>query len=158
MDHAYDVAISFLSKDEPLAVKIHAELSKHLNVFIYSKRQEELAGTDGLESFREVFLSKARLVVVLYRDGWGKTPWTVVEELAIKDRVFRGGWDSLLFVTLDDRSTPPVWLPLTHLRLNYASYSDDLIGAIKMRAQELGSALKIETAGESHPRWPAAIW
>lgn len=147
MDHACDVAISFLSRDEPLAVKIHAELSEHLNVFVYSKRQEELAGTDGLETFREVFLSRARLVVVLYRDGWGKTPWTAVEEIAIKDRVFKGGWDSLLFVTLDDKSTPPVWLPLTHLRLNYASYSGDLIGAIKMRAQELGSAFKIETAG-----------
>ena len=152
MSDVYDVAISFLSRDEPLAVQIHSELSEHLNVFIYSKRQEELAGTDGLESFRQVFLTQARLVVVLYRDGWGKTRWTAVEELAIKDRGFNGGWNSLLFVTLDDQSTYPPWLPETRLRLSYSSYGDALVGAIKMRAQELGSAFKIETASEKAKR------
>lgn len=152
MNDLYDVAISFLSKDEPLAITLHNELNENLSVFVYSKRQEALAGTDGLESFRQVFLTKARLVVVLYRDGWGKTPWTAVEELAIKDRVFNGAWESLLFVMLDDRSTPPGWLPTTHLRLSYARYHDALVGAIKMRAQELGSVLKVETALEKAKR------
>lgn len=142
------MAISFLNEDEPLAVKLCDELSESLRVFIYSKRQEELAGTDGLESFRKAFLSNSRLVVVLYRDGWGKTKWTAVEEMAIKERVFDGGWDSLLFVMLDDKSTRPGWLPNTHIRLNYESYGNSLIGAIKMRAQELGSSLKVETATE----------
>ena len=148
----YDAAISFLSKDEPLAVKIHDELCENLSVFVYSKRQEELAGTDGLESLRQAFLSKCRLVVVLYRDGWGRTPWTAVEELAIKDRMFNGGWKSLLFVMLDEHSTPPGWLPETHIRLSYARYREALIGAIKMRAQEQGSELKIETAVEKAKR------
>src|SRR5271155_3703298 len=84
----YEVAISFLSQDEPLALKLHEQLSESLPVFVYSKKQEELAGTDGLESFRHAFLSQSRLVVVLYRHGWGKTKWTAVEELAIKDRIF----------------------------------------------------------------------
>jgi len=152
MDVPYDVAMSLLSGDEPLAVRIHNELTENLHVFVYSKRQEELAGTDGLESFRKAFLSESRLVVVLYRDGWGKTKWTAVEELAIKDRIFDGGWDSLLFVMLDEKATPPAWLPKTHIRLNYGSYGDDLIGAIKMRSQELGSSLKIESAVERATR------
>ena len=80
MDARYDVAISFLSRDEPLAVKLHNELREYLQVFVYSKRQEELAGTDGLESFRKTFLSDSKLVVVLYRNGWGKTRWTAIEE------------------------------------------------------------------------------
>jgi hypothetical protein len=152
MDALYDVAISFLSADEPLAVKIHDALCEHLRVFVYFKRQEELAGTDGLESFRQAFLSQSRLVVVLYRDGWGDTRWTRVEEMAIKDRAFNGGWKSLLFVILDDTSTPPSWLPETHIRLHYAHYGDALIGAIKMRAEELGSILKDETAIEKAKR------
>src|SRR3977135_1846030 len=98
----YDVAVSFLSADEALAVKLDQDLSETLSVFVYSKRQEELAGTDGLESFRQTFLSQSRLIVVLYRDGWGKTRWTSVEELAIKERVFNGHWKSLLFVMLDE--------------------------------------------------------
>jgi hypothetical protein len=148
MDVPYDVAISFLSGDEPLAIKIYNDLRESLRVFVYSKRQEELAGTDGLESFRKIFFSDSRLVVVLYREGWGKTKWTAVEELAIKDRMFGGGWDALLFVMLDEKSTHPTWLPTTHIRLSYAHYRDALTGAIKMRAQELGSALKVETAIE----------
>lgn len=152
MDVLVDVAVSFLSSDEPLATRIYNELSENLSVFVYSKRQEELAGTDGLESFRQAFLSRSRLVVVLYRDGWGKTRWTAVEEMAIKDRMFDGGWASLLFVMLDDRSTPPSWLPETHIRLSYARYGDALVGAIKMRAEQLGSLLKVETAIEKARR------
>jgi hypothetical protein len=84
----FDVAISFLLKDEPLALQLHSRLSEIFDVFVYSKNQEELAGTDGLESFRQIFRHNSSLVVVLYRDEWGKTRWTRVEEAAIKDRAF----------------------------------------------------------------------
>jgi hypothetical protein len=154
MDHLYDVAISFLSRDESLAIKISNELVQNLRVFVYSKRQEELAGTDGLDSFRKAFGADSKLVVVLYRDDWGKTKWTAVEEIAIKERMFNGGWDnSLLFVMLDAKSTPPTWLPETYIRLDYGTYGHDaLIGAIKMRAQERGSVLKVETAADRAKR------
>jgi hypothetical protein len=140
----YDVAISFLSQDEPAALKLHGQLGETFFVFVYSKQQEQLAGTDGLESFRLAFLSQSRLVVVLYREGWGKTKWTAIEELAIKDRMFEGGWDSLLFVAMD--GTSPAWLPKTHVRLDYSKFAQDLVGAIKLRVQELGGTLKVETA------------
>jgi hypothetical protein len=149
MEHSkylYDVAMSFLSGDEPLATKLYQELSKCLSVFVYSKKQDQLAGTDGLESFRQAFFSQSRLIVVLYRDGWGKTRWTAVEELAIKERMFNGGWNSLLFVRLDQKSTYPAWLPEIHIRLDYTLFADSLIGAIKLRLLELGGELKIETA------------
>jgi hypothetical protein len=120
-----DVAISFLHKDEPLALQIHSKLSESLDVFVYPKKQEQLAGTDGLESFRQVFRADSRMVVVLYRDGWGQTPWTRVEEAAIKDRFLEQGWEWLLFVMLDDFSTPPVWLPKAEIRLNYSQYGLD---------------------------------
>jgi hypothetical protein len=42
-----------------------------------TKRQEELAGTDGEQSFGKVFSEEARCVVVIYRTGWGETPYVV---------------------------------------------------------------------------------
>src|SRR5438046_2362851 len=152
MDTLYDIAISFLSDDEPHALKLQHELSENLKIFVYSKRQEQLAGTDGLETLRQAFFSQSRLLVVLYRDKWGKTPWTRVEETAIKEHALNEGWKSVLFVMLDERSTPPRWLPETLIRLNYRQFGPALVGAIKMRAAELGSELKTETAVEKAKR------
>ena len=86
------------------------------------------------------------MVVVRYRDGWGQTPWTRVEEAAIKDRFLQQGWEWLLFVMVDEASTPPAWLPKSEIRLNYETYGfEQLLGAIKLRAQKLGSVLRAET-------------
>jgi hypothetical protein len=143
----YDIAISFLHQDEPLATELEKKLSPSLKVFIYSKKQEEIAGTDGLESFRDVFRNQSRLVVILYRDGWGKSKWTRVEEGAITDRFIDEGWQWLLFVSLDSKSTPPKWLPETKIRLNYEDYGlEQCIGAIKARVVELGATIHHESA------------
>jgi hypothetical protein len=107
----YDVAISFLSRDEPIAATLYDALSAGLKVFFYSRNQEELAGTDGLESMRRPFMDDSRVSVVLYREQWGKTPWTRVEETAIKDGCFEHGWDRLFFTSLDAAAKLPVWLP-----------------------------------------------
>ncbi len=145
--YKYDIAISFLHQDEQVARDIDNRLSPNFEVFVYSKKQEELAGTDGTESFRKVFREQARLVVVLYRDGWGKTPWTRIEEGAVKDRFFKEGWDWLLFVMVDAKSTPPPWLPETRIRLDLMEYGlEQAVGAIKARVQELGGKLHKEDA------------
>ena len=141
--YEYDVAISFLSRDEPLALELHARLSQQLDVFLYSKKQEEIAGTDGLETFRSAFRHKARLLVVLFRDGWGETPWTRIEQTAITERVLADGWNCLFFVMLERRATPPKWLPETHIRFSLEDYGiEQAVGAIKARLQELGGRLK----------------
>src|SRR5579859_2521122 len=107
----YDVALSFLSADEPTAGAIYDRLREGLEVFFFPRRQEALAGTDGLESMRTPFLNESRVVVVLYRAPWGKTPWTGVEETAIKEGCLKHGWHRLFFVVLDKTSTLPIWLP-----------------------------------------------
>jgi hypothetical protein len=68
----YDVAISFLSKDESIAAALNDVLGEGLEVFFYPRKQEALAGTDGLESMRTPFLEESRLVVVLFREPWAK--------------------------------------------------------------------------------------
>src|ERR1039458_4546278 len=91
--YEYDVAFSFLAQDELLATNLNDLLQDRLNTFLYSKRQGELAGTDGEQTFNSVFGEKARVVVVLYRAGWGETPWTRIEETAIRNRAFEHGYD-----------------------------------------------------------------
>lgn len=153
--YEYDLAVSFLSADEPLAVTIHSRLSEQMKVFVYSKRQEELGGTDGLVSLREAFYSQSRLVIVLYRDGWGKTRWTGVEERAIKEKLLDKGADWLLFVTLDE-SAPPAWVPQFKIRFNFQHFGlEELLGAIKLRVQELGAVVKVESAIERGVRLDA---
>jgi hypothetical protein len=143
-DKPYDVAISFLHRDEPLALELESKLSANLKVFVYSKQQEQLAGTDGMESFREVFREQSRLNVVLYRAGWGETRFTRVELTAVKDRCFNEGWDSLLFVMLEPNK-PPAWVPEENIRLDFSLYGlDQLLGAIKTRVQKLGGTLRKE--------------
>ena len=46
-DFIYDIAFSFCAEDEELASSLYYEISKKYSAFIYTKKQEDLAGTDG---------------------------------------------------------------------------------------------------------------
>jgi hypothetical protein len=131
-DQPFDVAISFLVRDERIAAAIAERLEgAGLKIFFFPHRQEELAGTNGMESMRAQFL-EARVNVVLFRKLWGETPWTRIEDGAISERCFKGGWSSLMFVELEKTDSLPKWLPGTHIRFNFADYGiDQLVGAIK---------------------------
>ena len=143
----YDVAISFLTQDESVARALHDRLSTTLNVFFYPRSQEELGGTDGMESMRLPFVDDSRVVVVLYRERWGKTPWTRVEEAAIKDGCLKHGWHRLFFMPLANGAPLPVWLPETHVRFNFADFGiAQAVGAIKARAKECGGKIAPVTA------------
>lgn len=139
----YDIAISFLYQDLNLAKALYDQLSKGLAIFFFPRNQEELAGTDGLESMREPFRNEARLNVVLYRPRWGKTPWTAVEEAAIKDSCLNTSFKSLFFFVIEPTADVPKWLPETSIRFNYADFGlEQAVGAIKARAQERGSHIQ----------------
>jgi hypothetical protein len=115
-------------------------------VFFYPRSQEDLGGTNGLESMKEPFADNSRVNVVLYREPWGQTPWTRVEQNAIQERCLHG-WDSLFFVTLDDASTLPKWLPPMHIQLNFASFGlEQAVGAIKNAVQRCGGIVSPMTA------------
>jgi hypothetical protein len=139
----YAVAISFLSKDDPIAADFHARLSEGLDVFYYPRNQEDLAGTDGQESMRTPFFNESRVAVVLFREPWGKTPWTRVEETAIKEGCLALGWNRLFFVTLDKTSTVPIWVPTTHIRFSFEEFGiEQAVGAIKARVLENGGRVE----------------
>jgi len=144
----YDVAISFLTADEPIAAALEKELARAgLKVFFYPRKQEELAGKNGLEAMRLPFIDESRIVVVLFREKWGKTPWTGVEEAAIQDGCLKNGWQRLFFIMLDKASVPPNWLPSTHIRFNFVDFGlEQAVGAIKARVLEAGGVMKPLTA------------
>lgn len=144
----YDVAISFLAADEPLALQVREALAP-LRVFVYSKAQEEVAGTEGVETFREVFRHRARVPLVLFRPGWGQTKWTRVEETAIRDYCLEAGWDHLLFVRLTDDGEIPKWVPDSYIYLDFATFGlPDLVGAVKAKCAKLGVELRPPTAAD----------
>ena len=151
----YDVAISFLSRDSDTAVAIADRLAP-LSVFCFPRNQEELAGNDGMEAFRNAFRHQSRTQVVLFRAGWGETPWTRVEQTAITERCLAEGWRGLFFVALDDADRPN-WVPDTEIHFDLTTYTmDQLAGAVKARAQELGAEIRVETPIERARRAQAS--
>jgi len=112
----YDVAFSFCQEDEQLAYEIADQLSDSIESFIYSKKQNELVGKDGEIEFKKTFSENARVVVVLYREKYGTTPWTRIEEDAIRGRAYNSGYDFTLFISLDKNI--PIYLPKTRIWYN----------------------------------------
>lgn len=152
----YGVAISFLSADCPLAEQIADRLSP-LKVFVFSRNQEDVAGSDGMETFRDAFRNKSKMQIILYRAAWGETPWTRIEATAIQERCLAEGWRGLFFVALEDAARPK-WVPDTHIHFDLNQYSlEELAGAIKARAQELGSELRKENPMERARRAQARV-
>jgi hypothetical protein len=145
----YDVAISFLAEDVSIAQAIHDKLVGGLEVFFFPRNQEELAGTDGLESMRAPFLRESRLNVVVYRPKWGKTRWTAVEEQAIIDSCLNNSFRSIFLFVVEKTTILPKWLPENYVYFSSKNYSlDEAIGAIKARVQERGGEYKPLTPGK----------
>jgi hypothetical protein len=143
----FDVAFSFLQQDEAVATQINDLLQDRFKTFIFSKAQESIAGTDGEEIFNAVFGEKARTVAVLYRPGWGDTPWTRIEETAIKNRaLLRDGYDFATFVMLEESVSPPKWVPKTRIYYSLPKYGiDGAAGALALRIQDQGGERAIES-------------
>ena len=141
----YDVALSFLAEDESLAISLADRLRDRMEVFVYSERQKELAGRDGMDEFTEIFRTKVRVCVVLYREGWGRTKWTAIEETAIKNRAFDCGWDFLLVIPLNT-CTGPIWLPRTKLWLDFKRFGlDGAEAVIDVKVLESGGGGREES-------------
>ena len=143
----YDVAISFLGSDLGLAEELANLLRDRMGVFLFTERQGEIAGSDGLDTLSRVFGSEARLVVILHRAAWGTTPWTRVEETAIKNRGLQQGWDFVLVIPLDENPTVPPWIPKTQIWLSYTQYGlKAALPVLERKLEELGGRAKPVTA------------
>jgi len=145
-EYKFDVAFSFLADDEEIAISINDLIKDGLTTFIYSERQKELAGTDGEKTFNLVFGSEARIVFVLYRNGWGETSWTRIEETAIRNRGYDEGYDFVLFAPLEKNSELPKWLPKNRIWIGLDRWGiEGAASVIEARVQEAGGSPKEET-------------
>lgn len=145
----YDVAFSFLGRDEGLAADLNDRLRTRVRTFIYSdtERQTKLAGRDGADAFARVFGVEAMTVVVLYREGWGDVGFTAPEATAIRNRAHEQGFDFTTFVPLDVPPTVPLWLPKTRLWVSRDRWGLDAAAAvIESRVQEAGGSPAEESA------------
>jgi hypothetical protein len=93
-----------------------------------------------------VFGEKSRFVALLYRAGWGETPWTRVEKNAIQNRTLQEGHDFLLCIPLDQPPTPPKWIPRNRIWIGLDRWGvDGAASVIEARVQELGGEPAEET-------------
>jgi len=151
--YEFDVAFSFLNQDESLAYAINDLVQDRFKTFLYSERQKELAGTDGESTFNKVFSEKARIVVILFREEWGTTSWTRIEETAIRNRAHNNGYDFTTFVQLDPNSKMPIWLPKNRIYYNYDRWGiKGLAPVIEARIQEAGGENKPDTLEDQAAR------
>lgn len=157
-EYKYDVAFSFCAKDENIATEINDLIQDRIKTFLYSKNQEEIAGTDGEETFNKVFGEDARIVFVLYRQEWGTTSWTRVEETAIRNRAFEEGFDFTIFAPLEKPQTVPEWLPKTRIWYGMDRWGvEGAASVIEARVQEFGGKVKEETVEDRAAKLSRAL-
>jgi hypothetical protein len=150
--YRFDVAFSFLSRDLAVAEQLADLLRPGLEVFLYSRQQENLLGSDGMTKFAAVFGRDARIAVILHRGnteaapGWGFTPWTGFEESHIKAHALRRRMGSFMLIKFDD-APPPEWVPEFYIYADWRVDSPESIaGAIRSKAREQGAVVRVETA------------
>lgn len=151
MDKIYgcDVAISFLQQDESEAQKI-LDTMTDLKSFIYTRKQEEIVGNDALIKFKRVFGYDSRIVVILYRANWGKTPFTYAEEEVIRDRKFREMSEGfMIIVNMTGKETMPEWVSDRTIWYNLNEFGLKGISAVvRKKIEERGGLSRPETIVE----------
>jgi hypothetical protein len=142
----FDIAISFLSQDETYANKIKTFFSE-LNVFVYSDHQDKIVSKDSDEVFKNIFLYNSKIVVVLYRDGWGKSSNTYIEQEAIKDRIFKNkGTEFLIMVNMTGKETMPPWVSERMIWFDYSRFKiEGLAATINNKYSDLSDTKRIES-------------
>jgi hypothetical protein len=153
---AIDVAFTFLAQDEKLALDLALLLRTSVSTFVYSEHQKDLAGKDGVAQFTDIYQNRAKFVVVLYREGYGETKWTRIEQTAVTSRALEMGWNSILLISLD--GTVPTWLPLARLFYGIEKFGPKgAADAILGRFHELGQEGRPESLTEFAARLSRTI-
>jgi len=148
-DFKYDVAFSFTQQDENLAHSLFSLLKDRLHCFIYSEEQKKLAGGDGEVLFNNVYGKESRIVVILFRNEYGSTKWTRIEQTAIRNRGYEDGYDFVILIPTVKNSTAPAWLPKNRLWIGLERWGiESAAGVIEARVQEFGGVPKTETIAQ----------
>jgi hypothetical protein len=150
-NYKYEVAFSFLGQDESLAHQLNDLIHDRLSTFIYTEQQKKIVGTDGHDTYTKVFLEEARIVVIIYREEWGTTPFTRIEESAIKLRNSEEGHDFIVIISLDKKK--PKWISDLYIWYDFDRWG--IKGAattIENKVREYGGQIREETVADQAAR------
>jgi hypothetical protein len=142
----YDVAFSFLKGDEDLVSRIDTLLHDRFKTFVPSRREEFIAHTDFERTVHCVSGFEARIVTVLYRDSWGRTGSTLMEETALRNRAHEEGYDFILLIPVDTPPSLPPWIPKKQIWLGLDRWgAEGAAAVIEARVQQAGGNTHEET-------------
>ena len=145
----YDVAFSFLERDENLVSQVDTLLRDRVKTFVPSRKAAFISHTDFERSVDRVFGCETRIVTVLYRGSWGRTGCTLLEETAIRLRAHEDGYDFILLIPLDTPPSLPPWVPKKQTWLGFDRWGvEGLAAVVDARVQQAGKAPDEETALE----------
>ena len=114
-NYKYDIAFTFLEKDEPLVNQINNLLKDKFKTFLNSKKQEYKDDLEREMLLLDVFKKQSRCVIIFYRNKWGTTPYTATEEKAVRTRISEEGNNNLLVISLDNPPVVPKYLSKTQI-------------------------------------------
>jgi hypothetical protein len=90
---------------------------------------------------------------VFFRKEWGETPYTRIEQTAIRNRGYKEGYDFTVFIPTDKPPTIPAWLPKTRLYFGLERFGlDGAAAVVENRIQELGGEPRIESVTDRAAR------
>ena len=149
----YEVAFSFCAQDEGIAQALDDRLRDRFNTFLYSRKQSEIASSDGEKTFNAVFGEKARVAVILYRAGWGQTPFTRIEETAIRNRGYDEGYDFTVWIAVETGAKLPRYVGAARLYYSIPRFGlDGALAVIESAIERAGGETRPETLEEKAQR------
>jgi hypothetical protein len=144
-NYKYDIAFAFLEKDEHLVNQINNLLINKFKIFLNSKKQEYKDDLEREMLLLDVFKKQSRCVVLLYGNKWGTTPYTAIEEKAVRTRISEEGNDNLLVISLDNPPVVPKYLSKTQIWTEIAQAGINGTAAfIEEQVRALGGGLSEE--------------
>lgn len=144
-NYKHDIGFAFLEKDEPFANQINDLLKDKFKTFLYSKKQEYKDDLEREMLILDVFKKQSRCVVLFYRNKWGTTPYTAIEEKAVRTRISEEGNDHLLIISLDNPPVVPKYLSKAQIWTELAQAGINGTAAfIEEQVRALGGGLREE--------------
>ena len=144
-NYKYDIAFAFLEKDEPLVNQINNLLKDKFKTFLNSKKQEYKDDLEREMLLLDVFKKQSRCVIIFYRNKWGTTPYTAIEEKAVRTRISEEGNNNLLVISLDNPPVVPKYLSKTQIWTELAQAGINGTAAfIEEQVKALGGGLSEE--------------
>lgn len=101
-EHLHDAAVTFAGQDRWLVSRIVRKLQEDFDVFYDEDNLAESWGEEGVEYFTDVYMNRARYVVMFISAHYVESQWTRIEKRAALARAAKQKGAYVLPVKLDD--------------------------------------------------------